>query len=142
MNANANLERARRVRSERKRRAVEDAMHALAQQGHPITFLAVAKRAGVSRTYLYTNFKAELLRERVGDEPRRIEGKVVPLRTMDGYRHIEAALRHKLERLEHELSKLRSAARAVQVELERERGKTEYWRQQYELALTTPKSRK
>lgn len=140
MSALANLERARRIRSERKRRVVEEAIHDIAREGHPITILAVAKRAAVSRTYLYANFKAELLRERRASETNRCDGKVVPLRTMDSYRHIEAALRHKIERLELEIGQLRAAARATQLELERERGKVEHWRQQYELALTNPKA--
>jgi hypothetical protein len=53
MTAVENLERARKARSRDKRRAVEEALHSLARERHPITFLAVAKRAGVSRTYLY-----------------------------------------------------------------------------------------
>lgn len=125
------LERARRERSRRKRRAVEDAIHALVREGQPVTFRAVAKRADVSRQYLYGNFRAEIEGERkeARQNKKLVEGRVVPLRTMEQYRHLEAVLRNKLERVESECKELRTELRTVTTALERERGLVEYWRE-------------
>lgn len=137
-----NLALARKRLSARKRRAVEEAIAALVRDGHPVTFLAIAQRAGVSRGYLYRKFKTEILSERTAKEreARRIGDKIVPLRTMDEYRHIESLLRGKVDRLEGENKTLRAEMRTLTVAIERERGSTEYWRQQYEAALVRPKS--
>lgn len=131
------LEKARRERSRRKRRAVEEAIHALVREGQPVTFLAVSKRADVSRQYLYSNFRTEIggQREHLRDNRKLIDGRVVPLRTMDHYRHLEAVLRNKLHRVEDEAKALRAKLREITTALERERGLVEYWREQYEAAL-------
>lgn len=131
------LERARRERSRRKRRAVEAAIHALVREGQPVTFRTVAKRADVSRQYLYDNFRAEIEEERkvARQSKKLVEGRVVPLRTMDQYRHLEAVLRNKLERVEADCKDLRTELRALTTALERERGLVEYWREQYEAVL-------
>jgi AcrR family transcriptional regulator len=131
------IERTRKEVGAEKRRAVEDAIHALAREGHPITFRTLAKRAGVSRVYLYKHFRAEISgdRETTRSEHKLVDGKLVPLRTMEEYRHLEAVVRNKLERVEIENRRLRTELAAVQRALELERGKSEHWRQQYEQAL-------
>lgn len=135
------IERTRKAVSAEKRRLVEDAIHALAREGHPITFRTVARRARVSRVYLYKNFRTEISgdREVTRADKKLVDGKLVPLRTMEEYRHLEAVVRNKLERSEIENRKLREEVSSLKVALERERGKSEHWRQQYEMALR-PKS--
>jgi hypothetical protein len=135
------IERTRRAIGAEKRRQVEDAIHALAREGHPITFRTVARRARVSRVYLYKNFRTEISgdREVTRADKKLVDGKLVPLRTMEEYRHLEAVVRNKLERTEIENRRLREELRSLKVALERERGKSEHWRQQYEMALR-PKS--
>ena len=85
------------------------------RNGQPVTFLAVAKLADVSRQYLYSNFRKEIAGERSGrsDNRKRVDGKIVPLRTMDQYRHIEAVLRNKLERVQDETKTLRAEVVAL-----------------------------
>lgn len=141
MNRLSGIERSRRALSAEKRRAVEDAIHALAREGHPITFRTVARRAHVSRVYLYKNFRTEISadREATRSDRKLVDGKLVPLRTMDEYRHLEAVIRNKLERTEIENRKLREELSSMKIALERERGKSEHWRAQYEMALR-PKS--
>jgi hypothetical protein len=135
------IERTRKALSAEKRRQVEDAIHALAREGHPITFRTVARRARVSRVYLYKNFRTEISSDRdvTRADKRLVDGKLVPLRTMEEYRHLEAVIRNKLERTEIEKRRLREELSSLKVALERERGKSEHWRQQYEMALR-PKS--
>jgi AcrR family transcriptional regulator len=135
------IERTRKAVSAEKRRQVEDTIHALAREGHPITFRTVARRARVSRVYLYKNFRSEISgdREVTRTDKKLVDGKLVPLRTMEEYRHLEAVVRNKLERTEIENRRLREEVSSLKVALERERGKSEHWRQQYEMALR-PKS--
>ena len=66
----------------------------------------------------------------------RSDGIKVPLRTPEEYRHIEAALRNKIERLETELKEARAEKAKADRSAERERGKAEYWRQLYTAVLT------
>ncbi|MEZ5750059.1 MAG: hypothetical protein R3D83_09360 [Caenibius sp.] len=56
-----------------------------------VTFVSVAREAKVSRQYLYNNFADEIGEERVETraETEVIDGKKVPLRTPEEYRHIE-----------------------------------------------------
>ena len=68
-------------------------------------------------------------------ETEVIDGKKVPLRTPEEYRHIEAALRNKIERLETELREARAGKAKADRTAERERGKAEHWRQLYTAAL-------
>lgn len=84
MNRLSGFERARKALTAEKRRAVEDAIHALAREGHPITFRTVARRAGVSRVFLYKNFRTEISGDReVARSDRKVaDGKLVPLRTV------------------------------------------------------------
>jgi hypothetical protein len=140
----ASLEDARSRRSAEKRNAVEDAIMRLRDTKQAVTFVSVAREAKVSRQYLYNTFADEIGEER--EETRAaieiIDGKKVPLRTPEEYRHIEAALRNKLERLEVALKDARAEKAKADRTAERERGKAEHWRQLYTaaLALASPKS--
>ena len=91
----ATLNDARSRRSAEKRAAVEDAVLRLRDSKQAVTFVSVAREAKVSRQYLYNNFADEIGEERVETraETEVIDGKKVPLRTPEEYRHIEAALR-------------------------------------------------
>ncbi|WBY18027.1 DUF6262 family protein (plasmid) [Erythrobacteraceae bacterium WH01K] len=136
----AKLAEAREKRSEEKRALVEDAILRLSETKQPITFVSVAREANVSRQYLYNNFAQEI--GRVRDQTRTntglVEGQKVPARTSDEYRHIEAALRNKIERLEHEIKKTRLEKSTADRQAEKERGKAEHWRQLYERAMCRP----
>lgn len=106
-------------RSAEKPNAIEDAIMRLRNTKQAVTFVSVAREA------------IEI-----------IDGKKVPLRTPEEYRHIEAALRNKLERLEVALKDARAEKAKANRTAERERGKAEHWRQLYTaaLALASPKS--
>ena len=127
----ATLNDARSRRSAEKRGAVEDAIMRLRDTRQAVTFVSVAREAKVSRQYLYNNFADEISEERV-------ETRATP----EEYRHIEAALRNKLERLEVALQEARAGKAKADRTAERERGKAEHWRQLYTaaLALASPKS--
>lgn len=131
------LDEARRRRSSEKRAAVEDAIKRLHETKVAVTFVSVAREAKVSRQYLYNNFADEIGVERTETraETTLIDGKRVPLRTPEEYRHIEAALRNKIDRLEAELKSVRADAAKCRTVAERERGKSEHWRQLYTTAL-------
>lgn len=133
----ATLNEARKRRSSEKRTAVEDAMKRLQDSKVAVTFVSVAREAKVSRQYLYNNFADEIGVERseTRAETTLIDGKRVPLRTPEEYRHIEAALRNKIDRLEAELKNARTETAKSRKIAERERGKSEHWRQLYSTAL-------
>lgn len=136
----AKLAEAREKRSEEKRALVEDAILRLSETKQPITFVSVAREANVSRQYLYNNFPEEIGRAR--DQTRTntelVDGQKVPARTNDEYRHIEAALRNKIDRLEIEAKDLRAAKLAAERQAEKERGKAEHWRRLYERSMCRP----
>ena len=98
------LRQARDERSLQKRRAVEQAVDQLKQSNETITFKAVAKLAGVSRQYLYNNFKDQISSMREGDRASsvKIDNVTVPARTPEESRHVEALLRNKIDRLKKE----------------------------------------
>lgn len=133
----ATLDNARSRRSAEKRAAVEDAIMRLRDSKQAVTFASVAREAKVSRQYLYNNFCDEIGEERTEtrSETEVINGKKVPLRTPEEYRHIEAALRNKIERLESDLRVARAEKAKADRTAERERGKAEHWRQLYTAAL-------
>lgn len=133
----ATLNDARNRRSVEKRNAVEDAILRLRESKQAVTFVAVAREAGVSRQYLYNNFADEIGVERADTraQSEEIDGKKVPMRTPEEHRHIEAALRNKIERIEAELTEARAKRVAAERTAERERGKAEHWRQLYTAAL-------
>lgn len=129
----AGIRHAREQRSLKKRQAVEEAIDLLKQRNETITFKAVSALAGVSRQYLYNNFKDSITGFR--DEDRaassEIEGVTVPSRTPDEARHIEALLRNKITRLKNELGKARQENARLKLALEKERGKAEHFRQNW-----------
>jgi AcrR family transcriptional regulator len=133
----ATLDDARSRRSAEKRAAVEDAMMRLRDSRQAVTFVSVAREAKVSRQYLYNNFADEIGEERTETraEISVIDGMKVPLRTPEEYRHIEAALRNKIGRLETELRDARAEKAKAGRNAERDRGKAEYWRQLYTAVL-------
>lgn len=127
------LKQAREERSLRKRRAVEDAIAALKERNETITFKDVASLAGVSRQYLYNNFKAAISAERSNSRSSssELDGVVVPSRTSEEYRHIEAVLRNKVDRMKQELSSTRVENARLKQELEKERGRSEHFRKNW-----------
>jgi AraC-like DNA-binding protein len=133
----ATLNDARSRRSAEKRAAVEDAIMRLRETRQAVTFVSVAREAKVSRQYLYNNFADEIGEERaeIRAETQVIDGKKVPLRTPEEHRHIEAALRNKIERLETEIRDARAEKAKADRTAERERGKAEHWRQLYTAVL-------
>jgi len=124
------LARARALRSEQKRRAVEDAIATLHSRNEAITFSSVAETANVSRAYLYNNFKEQISGERqeTRNDRETIDGVVVPKRTHDESRNIEAALRNKIDRLKEELGDVRKENARLKNALEKERGRSEHFR--------------
>ncbi len=129
---------ARSRRSAEKRAAVEDAIMRLRDTRQAVTFVSVAREAKVSRQYLYNNFADEIGEERVETraETEVIDGKKVPLRTPEEYRHIEAALRNKIERLETEVRDARAErAKADRTSSSVSAVRRRYWRQLYTAVL-------
>ncbi|MBP2297307.1 DUF6262 family protein [Azospirillum rugosum] len=121
----------------RKRRAVEAAIQDMRHAGEAITFKTIAEKAGVSREYLYQNFKADIEQLRTATHNRRIEmeGEPVPMRTARRSATIEAALRNKITRLEEEATELRKQKTALERRYERALGEAEEWRQRHQRAL-------
>lgn len=139
----ATLAEARDRRSATKRTAVEDAIRELRDRNQAVTFVSVAREAKVSRQYLYNNFAVEIGDERAETRAATaiVDGVKVPLRTPEEYRHVEAALRNKVTRLDQQLKEARKGeAKAIKT-AERERGKAEHWRQLYTSALNQRGSR-
>ena len=133
----ATLDGARQRRSADKRAAVEDAMLRLRDSRQAVTFVSVAREAKVSRQYLYNNFADAIGEERAETraETTIIDGMKVPLRTPEEHRHIEAALRNKVDRLETGLKEARAERLKAERTAERERGKAEHWRRLYTAVL-------
>lgn len=127
------LRQAREERSLKKRRSVEHAIDQLKKSNETVTFKAVAKLAGVSRQYLYNNFKDQISAIRAGDRSStaQIDNITVPARTSEEARHIEALLRNKIERLKKELGTVRHENARLKQTLEKERGKSEHFRQNW-----------
>ena len=124
---------AREKRSLEKRRAVESAIAALRERNETITFKALAETAGVSRQFLYDNFKSDVseLRSKDRSITDTIDGKVVPARTPEEWKHIEALLRNKIDRLKTELGDVRRENARLRTENEKERGNAEHYRQNW-----------
>jgi hypothetical protein len=99
----------------RHRRAVaraEQALRELDADGAPISFQAVARRAGVSRQWLYTQPALRTQIEQLRDDaPARTEA--VPARQ----RASEASLRQRLESLRAENQRLRADNASLKAEL-------------------------
>jgi len=124
---------AREQRSLEKRRSVQEAIAALRSRNEVITFKSVATLAKVSRQFLYDNFQEELSNLRGDDRQKqhKIDGKVVPSRTPDEWKHVEALLRNKIDRLKKELGDVRRENARLKTEAENERGKAEHFRQNW-----------
>lgn len=133
INKTDGLKKARDLRSKEKREAVEKAINELSQRNEAITFQSVAAMASVSRQYLYNNFKDSISVER--NSSRRvsdvIDGVTVPTRTPDEHKHLEALLRNKIEKLEKEMNALRQDNARMKQALEKERGRSEHFRQNW-----------
>lgn len=127
----AGLRQAREQRSLEKRRAVERAIDDLKSRDEPVTFKAVATSAGVSRQYLYNNFKEAIsaYREDGRAKKTKIDGVIVPTRTPEEARHVEALLRNKMDRLKKDLGSARQENTRLKLALEKERGMVEHFRQ-------------
>lgn len=127
------LTQARQERSLKKRRAVEQAVATLKDRNEAITFKAVAILANVSRQYLYNNFKEAIAAERNNTRAQstEVDGVSVPARTPEEYRHIEAVLRNKVDRLKKDLGSVRMENARLKQELEKERGRAEHFRQNW-----------
>lgn len=127
------IRQAKEQQSLEKRRAVEEAIAYLKKQNEPVTFKAIAKIAKVSRQYLYNNFKKDISEFRCSDRSSKetIDGVVVPARTPEESRHVEALLRNKIDRLKKELSEVRHENARLKNSLEKERGKSEHFRKNW-----------
>lgn len=127
------IRQAKEQQSLEKRRAVEEAIDYLKKQNEPVTFKAIAKIAKVSRQYLYNNFKKDISEFRRSDRSSKetIDGVVVPARTPEEARHVEALLRNKIDRLKKELSDVRHENARLKNSLEKERGKSEHFRKNW-----------
>lgn len=132
------IRQAKEQQSLEKRRAVEEAIAYLKKQNEPVTFKAIAKMAKVSRQYLYNNFKKDISEFRSSDRSSKetIDGVVVPVRTPEEARHVEALLRNKIDRLKKELSDVRHENARLKNLLEKERGKSEHFRKNWIAAST------
>src|SRR4051812_49001002 len=106
------LNQAARARHQRTAARAEQALRELVAAGAPVSFHAVARRAGVSRQWLYTQpelrARIEALRDRAPAAP---DG--VPTRQ----RASEASLRQRLESVRAENQRLREENTALKAEL-------------------------
>tara|TARA_R110001592_G_scaffold314747_1_gene590493 strand:- start:3273 stop:3695 length:423 start_codon:yes stop_codon:yes gene_type:complete len=133
----AGLAKARAERSLKKRRAVENALAELKDCSEIVTFKAVATLAGVGRPYLYNNFREaiEAAREASRASSATVDGVTVPNRTADESKHVEALLRNKIGKLKKDLGDVRKENARLKTALEKERGRSEYYRKNWIKAL-------
>jgi Family of unknown function (DUF6262) len=99
----------------RHQRTVEQAERALREldaEGAPVSFQAVARRAGVSRQWLYTQPELRVRIEQLRDRTPATTGGV-PARQ----RASEASLRQRLESVRAENQRLREENKALKAEL-------------------------
>lgn len=107
------------------------------QAGEVITFKTVAEKAGVSREYLYQNFKPDIeqLRTATQHQHVEVEGEPTRVRTARRAATIEAALRNKIARLEEEMADLRKQNTLLERRYEKALGEAEDWRQRHKQAV-------
>ena len=107
------------------------------QTGEAITFKTVAEKAGVSREYLYQNFKPQIeqLRTSTQNQIVEVDGEPTRVRTARRSATIEVALRNKIKRLDGELSELRKQKTALERRYEQALGEAEEWRQRHKQAV-------
>ena len=103
---------ARRRRSEALERA-RAALAALARRGERVSFQAVARQAGVSRQWLYTQPELRAAIERARATPAAANARDVPV----AQRSSEASLRQRLEGVLEENRRLRQENRELRTEL-------------------------
>ncbi|WP_343058484.1 DUF6262 family protein [Microvirga mediterraneensis] len=125
-------------RSVTKRRAVEEILGTMRQNGEVISFKTVAERANVSREYLYRQFKEVIqqLRTAALQQVVTIDGEEVRVRSAGRAATIEVALRHKIKRLESELAEVRQQKMELDRRYERALGEAEEWRSRHQRAVT------
>ena len=106
--------------------------------GEAITFKTVAEKAGVSRQYLYMNFKdrIESLRTKTGRLIVAVDGEEVVVRSAGRAATIELALRNKIARVEADLAEARKEVALLKRRLENALGEAEEWRQRHKKAMT------
>lgn len=107
------------------------------QTGEVITFKTVAEKAGVSREYLYQNFKPDIeqLRAATQHQHVEVEGEPTRVRTARRAATIEAALRNKIARLEEEMADLCKQKTLLERRDEKALGEVEDWRQRHKQAV-------
>jgi Family of unknown function (DUF6262) len=106
------LAHAAAARHQRAVQSAEQALRDLDREGAAIGFQAVARRAGVSRQWLYTQPALRRAIERLRDQTPA-EGDGMPARQ----RATEASLRQRLETLRAENQRLREANASLKTEL-------------------------
>lgn len=106
----ATLRVANQRRQERKRAAVDDALRSMLRRNEPVSVAAVAKKAGVSRNFLYSH--EELLR-RVGEagSSRMAQPSARP--------SSEASLRNRLANALDALREANAENKRLQAQIER-----------------------
>ncbi len=82
---------------------------------------------------MYNNFKSSIedLRKKTKSSTSTIDGITVPSRTFEESQHIEALLRTKIKNLKKELGSVRHENAKLKNQLEKERGTSEHWRQNW-----------
>ena len=122
----------------RKRRDVEAAIAEMQKSGEVITFKTVAERAGVSREYLYQNFRdvVDNLRTTTQFKTVEVDGEEIRARTVRRSATIEAALRNKVASLEKESTELRKKNTILERRYEKALGEAEEWRCRYNQAVS------
>jgi hypothetical protein len=108
------------------------------QSGEVITFRTVAEKAGVSREYLYQNFRSVIdrLRSATQSQVVQVDDEQVRVRTARRSATIEVALRNKIKRMDEELIELRKQKTALERRYEKALGEAEEWRDRHKLAVS------
>jgi len=107
------LTRAAAARHQRAVERAEQALRDLAAEGAQISFQAVARRAGVSRQWLYTQPALRAQIERLRERPASPPTNGLPARQ----RTTDASLRQRLETLRAENQHLREENASLKAEL-------------------------
>lgn len=107
------------------------------QAGEVIAFKTVAEKAGVSREYLYQNFRPiiDKLRTTTQTQTVQVDGEEMRVRTARRSATIEVALRNKITRLDEELTELRKQKTALERRYEKALGEAKEWRDRHKQAV-------
>lgn len=117
----AALRRARRQDSQTKRQRAADAVHAMEQTGEPISFPAVARRAGVSVSMLYADRHLTAQIAEIRDRQRqagRDQAWRLPARSLVS----EQGLRTELANTKEQARRLAQEVKVLRDRLERQLG--------------------